>query len=80
MDHSTVADAPLGATLTLESVTIAEGARRRLAELGLRPGALLTVVRRTAGAGRIVAVADSRIALDVVTARSLLVRREGAAS
>lgn len=38
--------------------------RRRLSALGLRRGARLTVVHRTIGGGRIVAVAGARIALD----------------
>lgn len=37
--------------------------RRRLAELGLRPGAAITCVQRTAGGGRIVDLAGSRVAL-----------------
>lgn len=37
---------------------------RRLAALGVRPGALVTLGHRTAGGGRVVAVAGSRIALD----------------
>jgi ferrous iron transport protein B len=40
-----------------------ESLRRRLAELGLRPGAQVRVVQRTAGGGRIVDVAGSRVAL-----------------
>jgi ferrous iron transport protein A len=34
-----------------------------LAELGLRPGSVVTVLRRTAGGGRIVGVGDARVAL-----------------
>lgn len=41
---------------------------RRLQELGLRPGATVEVLRRTAGRGAIVAVGDDRLAL----ARSVL--------
>ena len=40
---------------------------RRLAELGLRPGARIGVLHRTPGGGRIVAVGASRIALDRAT-------------
>ncbi len=36
---------------------------RRLAELGLRPGATVTPRHHTAGGGRVVEVAGSRIAL-----------------
>lgn len=44
------------------------GMQRRLIELGIRPGTTLRVLRRTAGRGAIVAVADDRLAL----ARSVL--------
>ncbi|GAB77412.1 Fe2+ transport system protein FeoA [Austwickia chelonae] len=59
-----LAEMPLGVSHTLDSVTVVDGPRRRLSELGLRPGARLTVLRRTAGGGRIVSVDGSRIALD----------------
>ncbi len=74
-------------TTTCEVTTIARGVpveivdvraedtvRRRLAQLGLRVGAELTVVRATAGGGRILAVAGARIALDRDTAQGLRVR------
>ncbi|WP_162872824.1 FeoA family protein [Austwickia chelonae] len=66
-----LAEMPLGVSHTLESVAAIDGARRRLSELGLRPGARLTVLRRTAGGGRIISVAGSRIALDAQTTRQL---------
>lgn len=73
MHFSSIGEAPLDTPATL--VAVANPApRRRLAELGLRPGAVVTVLRRTAGHGRIVAVAGSRIALDAATARLLSLR------
>jgi Fe2+ transport system protein FeoA len=48
---------------------------RRLAELGIRDGQLLTPLHRTAGGARVVAVGDTRVAL----ARSVLRRIEVAA-
>ena len=41
-----------------------EAHRRRLAELGLRPGVEVSVLHRTPGRGRVVAVGECRIALD----------------
>ncbi len=35
--------------------------RRRLAELGLRPGAEVQVLMRTAGGGRLLAIDDARV-------------------
>lgn len=40
---------------------------RRLAELGIRRGAKITLGQRTPGGGRIVAVAGSNLALDAKT-------------
>ncbi|WP_114046137.1 FeoA family protein [Acidipropionibacterium virtanenii] len=45
--------------------------RRRLAALGLRRGAPVTLMMRTAGGGAVVSVAGSRIALDRSMLRSL---------
>lgn len=38
--------------------------RRRLAELGIRPGAVVRVLHATHGRGRVLAVAGSRVAVD----------------
>ncbi len=54
---------PLGATMTFVATGASEDVARRLAELGLRVGAVLSCTQRTAGGGRIVAVDGSRIAL-----------------
>ena len=48
-----------------------EAVVRRLAELGIRPGAVLTAVQKTPGGGRVVAIGDGRLALDKVTLRAL---------
>ncbi|MGA4508386.1 FeoA domain-containing protein [Propionibacteriaceae bacterium G1746] len=42
---------------------------RRLAELGLRPGASVVAGRQTPGGGRVVGVADAWLALDAATLR-----------
>jgi Fe2+ transport system protein FeoA len=48
---------------------------RRLAEMGLRPGAEIAVLRRTAGDGRLLGVGVARLAVDRTTASALLVQR-----
>ena len=59
----------VGTEVVLGAVEDDDPARvRRLAELGLRPGAKVRVLRRTAGGGRVVAIGDDRVAL----ARSVL--------
>lgn len=44
---------------------------RRLAELGIRPGATVRVLTRSAGGGLTVAVGTSRLALDRSVARGI---------
>lgn len=78
MEYVTLATVPLSTCGVIVDVHSADGPRRRLAEIGLRPGAQVTVLRRTGAGGRIVAVAGSRIALDKGTAGELTVRVGGA--
>ena len=59
----TLATAPCGVPLLLGSADLPVPRRLRLAELGLRPGVTVTVLRRTAGGGRIVGVGDARVAV-----------------
>ena len=47
---------------------------RRLAELGVRRGMVLTAVQKTPGGGRVIAIGDSRLALDKGTLRNLHIR------
>lgn len=44
---------------------------RRLSELGVRRGALVTAVQKTPGGGRVLAIGDGRLALDKATLRAL---------
>lgn len=61
---TTLRAALLGRRLVITTLSVDDVAPlRRLAELGLRPGAPVRCVRRTAGGGRIVDVAGSRVAL-----------------
>ena len=61
---------PVGTTVRLSN-TSADPSSRRLAELGLRPGADIHVMRRTSGGGRLLGLGHSRMAVDRVTLRSL---------
>jgi len=55
--------APLGTPLTLTEAAIEAGSAHRLASFGLRVGARFSVLSRTAGGGRVVLVAGSRVAV-----------------
>lgn len=59
----TLASAPCGVPLLLGEAALPAPRRLRLAELGLRPGVTVTVLRRTAGGGRILGIGDARVAL-----------------
>jgi Fe2+ transport system protein FeoA len=69
-----LASARTGATGTLALDQVAADFRVHLARLGLRSGAEVTVLTRTAGGGRLVAVGTSRIGLDRDTCRRLQLR------
>jgi len=45
--------------------------RRRLAEMGVRPGARIRILHRSAGGGRVLAVDGARIAVDAHLAASI---------
>lgn len=51
-------------TATVQSVDADPAVRRRLAEMGIRPGASVRVLYRTTGGGRVVSVGGARVALD----------------
>lgn len=65
----TVVVAPGGIEHPRDSLTA-----RRLIHQGIVTGAEITVVRRTAGSGRVVGVGRSRIALDPAVARGITVQ------
>lgn len=67
----TLDEAPVGGRVRLLAADLPGPRARRLAELGLRPGSTVTVLRRTTGGGRIVAVGDARVAMSRQTARRL---------
>lgn len=54
---------PLGTRLTLTDADIEAGPAHRLASFGLRVGSEFSVLSRTAGGGRVVLVAGTRVAV-----------------
>jgi ferrous iron transport protein A len=69
-----LASVPLGATGLLALGDVPRSAGLRLAQLGLRAGAGVTVLARTAGGGRLVGVGTTRIGLDRDTSHRLGLR------
>jgi ferrous iron transport protein A len=67
-------EVPTGGRAVLGAPQVPPAMARRLAELGLRAGEPVEVLHRTAGGGRLLAVGDTRIAIDRQTARSLPVQ------
>ncbi len=66
-------DVPVGARAVIGAHTSGAPASRRLRELGLRPGACVTVVQKTSGGGRVVRVGNTRYALGAPALRSIAV-------
>ncbi|HAM43669.1 MAG TPA: hypothetical protein DCM67_01405 [Propionibacteriaceae bacterium] len=55
--------APLQTPLTLIRADVDPGASQRLSALGLRVGSSFSLISKTAGGGRVVQVAGSRVAV-----------------
>jgi ferrous iron transport protein A len=66
-----LASAPLNTHLTLLESEAPESSRQRLSSLGLRVGTRFSLLQKTAGGGRVVLVAGSRIALGAELLRQL---------
>jgi Fe2+ transport system protein FeoA len=66
-----LASLPVGSSGALQLGTLPRGQGLRLAQLGLRSGAAVVVLARTAGGGRVVGVGTTRVGLDRTTARHL---------
>ncbi len=64
-----------GAEVVLRGLAEDLGGRRRLAERGFVPGVRLRLVARGPGGGLVVAVGDTRTALDARTAAAIVVER-----
>lgn len=73
---STLADVTVGGRATVTVTTTAPALVRRLAELGIRRGASLTVVQRTAGGGRVIDTGTARYAVDHRTLCAIGVRHD----
>lgn len=70
-EATTLAGQPVGRRVVMGTPRLDAGRTRRLAELGLRAGAEVLLLHRTAGRGRVLAVGDTRIALDRATLQCL---------
>lgn len=66
----TVFDLSPGESATLGTPDVPVERRRRMAELGLRPGEQVRMIRRSVGGARVVQVDEIRIAVDAGTAKS----------
>jgi ferrous iron transport protein A len=63
----------LGSEATLVGLHLADATRLRLTELGLRPGAVVRVLSRTPGGGRVIGLGAGRVAVDRATAKAVTV-------
>ncbi len=63
---------------TVSSVVGDPHIRRRLAEMGLRPGAHIEVLHRTTGGGRVVSVDGARVALDADLSKAIVLEAQNA--
>ena len=73
-DARPLASVPPGTAGRLDLGGVPRTSGLRLAQLGLRAGAVVTVLARTSGGGRLVAVGTTRIGLDRDTSRQLALR------
>jgi ferrous iron transport protein A len=64
-------DAPLRSPLRLAQAGADADTSRRLAALGLRPGATLQLLQKTAGGGRLAQLGQSRVAIGAELAARL---------
>lgn len=77
-DSCPLASVPVGSTGALDLGSVPPASGPRFVQLGLRNGATVTVLGRTAGGGRLIGVGTSRIGLDRDTSRRLGLRLAGA--
>jgi Fe2+ transport system protein FeoA len=71
---------PAGGSVRLTGMAVAGPMRRRLLELGFVPGQILRVLGRGATGGLLLAVGDSRIAVDRQVCAALKVASEHVAA
>lgn len=79
-DLRCLASLPPGACGVLDLAGVPPTHRLRLAQLGLRAGARVTVLGRTAGGGRLVGSGTTRVGLDAGTSRRLALTVDGGIS
>lgn len=73
MGAATLFDIPVGNRAVINAATVDATLNRRLRELGLRKGAEVTVMQKTAGGGRVVKVLGTNYALDTFALKHILV-------
>ncbi|MDR0959337.1 MAG: ferrous iron transport protein A [Propionibacteriaceae bacterium] len=66
-------EAPVDVPVVVVPAPEGTSAAHRLATLGWRPGAVVSVIRRTAGGARVVSVGGARVAIGHTLAHRLLV-------
>ena len=64
-------DVHVGQCATICAVNATPQATRRLSELGLRPGAQVTIAQKTSGGGRVVKLGSTRYALGTEALRQI---------
>lgn len=69
---ATLFDVPAGHHAVIARTDADQGLNRRLRELGLRPGARVSVLQKTAGGGRMVKVRNTTYALDAHALKLIL--------
>lgn len=72
----TLFDVPVGGQAVITAAMVDAKLDRRLRELGLRGGAAVNVLQKTAGGGRVVKVRDTHYALDAYALKHILVDSE----
>ncbi|MVU81197.1 ferrous iron transport protein A [Nocardia sp. ET3-3] len=75
---SSLIDSEPGEKFRIGRIRLLGRQRRRLLEMGLIPGAPVSVATVGVGGGRILCLGESRIAVDAATARTIEVARETA--
>lgn len=73
----TVFDLAPGESAVLGTPDVPVARRRRMAELGLRPGEPVRMLRRSVGGARVIQVDEIRIAVDASTAKSWPIHESG---
>lgn len=77
LDTTQLGQLQVGSNAVVTNIVEAPDSRpvvRRLAELGIRPGAQVIAGQKTPGGGRVVSVAGAQLAIDRATLRMLEVR------